>query len=290
MLYGPLDIAWICCPQLPHHPHKNETHSTCFYSTGGHTPIQRVRKNHVSDFKTRVFVHRMEQHEATRWLLQFLACFRSLNRLFLHVALVFGHLFLSDPRCGSGPKCRFGALPLHRPFPTLTGPSPPGALRKHSRGWGEEGGGRWGGKGLRKGPPVIVAMGGQWLSIFACLFRTFIFALFCLLPFSGCHLPEELQKPQPLLVSKKVLQYISNLYGSTPPSICIAVPSWLLALKKEKPKSPPIHLPSVLQYASHLYSSMPPICTEVLLRKYWGLGSPESSCHLYSPCQCELCA
>ena len=39
LLYGPVDIAWICCPQLPHHPCKNGTHSTCFYSTGGHTPI-----------------------------------------------------------------------------------------------------------------------------------------------------------------------------------------------------------------------------------------------------------
>ena len=39
LLYGPVDIAWICCPQLPHHPCKNGTHSTCFDSTGGHTPI-----------------------------------------------------------------------------------------------------------------------------------------------------------------------------------------------------------------------------------------------------------
>ena len=35
LLYGPLEIAWICCPQLPHHPRKNGTHSTCFYSPGG---------------------------------------------------------------------------------------------------------------------------------------------------------------------------------------------------------------------------------------------------------------
>ena len=39
LLYGPLDIPWICCSQLPHHPCKNGTHSTCFYSTGGHTQI-----------------------------------------------------------------------------------------------------------------------------------------------------------------------------------------------------------------------------------------------------------
>ena len=37
LLYVPLNIAWICCPQLHHHPCKNGTHSTCFYSTGGHT-------------------------------------------------------------------------------------------------------------------------------------------------------------------------------------------------------------------------------------------------------------
>ena len=30
--------SWICCPQLPYHPSKNGTHSTCFCSTGGHTP------------------------------------------------------------------------------------------------------------------------------------------------------------------------------------------------------------------------------------------------------------
>ena len=34
LLYGPLEIAWMCCPQLPHHPCKNGTYSTCFYSTG----------------------------------------------------------------------------------------------------------------------------------------------------------------------------------------------------------------------------------------------------------------
>ena len=77
---------------------------------------------------------------------------------------------------------------------------------------------------------------------------------------------EEFQKPQPLLVSEKVLQYTSNLYGSMPP-ICIAVPSWLLSLEERETQ----------QYTSHLYCSTPPICTAVLLRKYWGLGSPESS-------------
>ena len=35
---GPWTFAWICCPQLPYHPCKNRTHSTCFCSTGGHTP------------------------------------------------------------------------------------------------------------------------------------------------------------------------------------------------------------------------------------------------------------
>ena len=57
---------------------------------------------------------------------------------------------------------------------------------------------------------------------------------------------EEVQKPQSLLVSEKVLQYTSNLYGSTPP-ICIAVPSWLLSLEEGKP------------------NSTPPICTAVRL-------------------------
>ena len=40
LLYRPLEIAWICCLQLPHHPCKNGTHSTCFTARGGggHTP------------------------------------------------------------------------------------------------------------------------------------------------------------------------------------------------------------------------------------------------------------
>ena len=35
---GPWVFAWICSPQLPYHPCENRMHSTCFYSTGGHTP------------------------------------------------------------------------------------------------------------------------------------------------------------------------------------------------------------------------------------------------------------
>ena len=66
--------------------------------------------------------------------------------------------------------------------------------------------------------------------------------------------PEEFRKPQPLLVSKKVRQYTSNLYGSTPP-ICIAGPSWLLSLEERETQ----------QYTSHLYCSTPPICTAVRL-------------------------
>ena len=49
LLYGPLDITWICCPQLPHHPSKSGTRSTCFYSTGGHTPSSGA--NSVSSAK-----------------------------------------------------------------------------------------------------------------------------------------------------------------------------------------------------------------------------------------------
>ena len=37
-LTAPWTFAWICCPQLPHHPRKNGTHSTSLSSTGGHTP------------------------------------------------------------------------------------------------------------------------------------------------------------------------------------------------------------------------------------------------------------
>ena len=79
-------------------------------------------------------------------------------------------------------------------------------------------------------------------------------------------------KPQPLQLVKKVLQYTSNLYGSTPP-ICIAVLSWLLSFEERETLQYASHF--VLQYASHLYGSTPLICTAALLEKYWGVGSPE---------------
>ena len=51
-----------------------------------------------------------------------------------------------------------------------------------------------------------------------------------------------------------------------------------LAFKPWRKGKPTLHLPFAWQYTSHLYGSTPPICTAVLLRKkYWGLGSPESS-------------
>ena len=61
---------------------------------------------------------------------------------------------------------------------------------------------------------------------------------------------EEFQRPQPLPVSEKVLQYTSTLYGSTPP-IRITVPSWKLSLEERETQ----------QYISHLYCNTPPICT-----------------------------
>ena len=68
-------------------------------------------------------------------------------------------------------------------------------------------------------------------------------------------------KPQPLQLLKKVRQYTSNLYGSTPP-ICIAVLSWLVSF--EERETP--------QYAPHLYCNTPPICTAVhppFVRQYF---------------------
>ena len=52
---------------------------------------------------------------------------------------------------------------------------------------------------------------------------------------------EEFRKPQPLLVSKKVRQYTSNLYGSTP-RVCIAGPSWLLSLEERETQHYTSHL------------------------------------------------
>ena len=62
---------------------------------------------------------------------------------------------------------------------------------------------------------------------------------------------------------------------AVPPPICNVVPCWLLSLEERE----------MPQYTSHLYRSTPPICAAVplpfvpalLLRKYRGLGVPESS-------------
>ena len=42
LLHAPLDICLDLLPAAPPPPVQNRTHSTCFYSTGGHTPNVRV--------------------------------------------------------------------------------------------------------------------------------------------------------------------------------------------------------------------------------------------------------
>ena len=68
LLYGPFDIVWICCPQLPHHPCKNGTHSTCFYSTGGHTPNYERRRKSITEIHADLFFQAC---------ISFLRCFRT---------------------------------------------------------------------------------------------------------------------------------------------------------------------------------------------------------------------
>ena len=85
---------------------------------------------------------------------------------------------------------------------------------------------------------------------------------------------EECQKPQPPLLLKKVLQYTSNLYRSTP-SICIAVLSVPLCSEEREILS--VLLPFVSQHASRLYCNTPPIRIAVLLGKSWCLWSPGCS-------------
>ena len=85
------------------------------------------------------------------------------------------------------------------------------------------------------------------------------------------------ETPTPTTCLKKVRQYTSNLYGSTPP-ICIAILSWLLSFEGRE----------TLQYASHLYCSTPPICTAVrppFVRQYfwkntggWGHRNVSENC------------
>ena len=81
-------------------------------------------------------------------------------------------------------------------------------------------------------------------------------------------LSEEIQKPQPLLALEKVLQYTSKFVRHYAPHLCIAIPG-------------------TNQYTSHLYCSTPPICTSVRLRKYWGLGSPESTPKFFTKLRLE---
>ena len=68
--------------------------------------------------------------------------------------------------------------------------------------------------------------------------------------------------PNPYNLSKKVRQYTSNLYGSTPPHLYRRT---FLASMLRRKGNPPISLPFVLQYASHLYSTTPPF-----VRQYFG--------------------
>ena len=61
---------------------------------------------------------------------------------------------------------------------------------------------------------------------------------------------------------KKVSQYTSHLYCSTPP-ICIA--ELLVPLGSKEREIVSVLLPFVSQYASHLYRSTPPICIAIRL-------------------------
>ena len=83
--------------------------------------------------------------------------------------------------------------------------------------------------------------------------------------------PEECSiYPKLRLVSTKVLQYASKLYGSAPPT-CIAMPSWFLSPKERETQ----------EYTSHLYCSTPPICTELRLpfaRQYF----PDEGCVFFT--------
>ena len=83
----------------------------------------------------------------------------------------------------------------------------------------------------------------------------------------------EFWNPNHHYFSKKVSQYTSHLYCSTPP-ICIAMLLVPLGTKEREILS--VLLPFVSQYA-HLYCNTPPICIAVLLRKSWWLRSPGCS-------------
>ena len=71
--------------------------------------------------------------------------------------------------------------------------------------------------------------------------------------------------PNPYNVSEKYWRYTSNLYRS-------------MASKLWRKGNAAVHLQFVLQYASHLYPAVRlPFVPAILLRKYQGLGVPESS-------------
>ena len=80
-------------------------------------------------------------------------------------------IFLSTPRCGSGPKCRLDGPPpppltTEGPLPHTSGcdqpgPHPPGALQKEPGGLGGRGRGKVGREGLWSGNGPPAAMGGM---------------------------------------------------------------------------------------------------------------------------------
>ena len=72
---------------------------------------------------------------------------------------------------------------------------------------------------------------------------------------------EESQNPPPPLLLKKVSQYASNLYCSTPP---ISITVLLVPLQSEEREILSVLLPFVSQY---VYRNMPPICITVLFGK-----------------------
>ena len=97
---GPWTFAQICCPQLPYHPNKNGTHSTCFTAQGS------TRRNLYRQVANAAEDHTISENREGCGCSKFLAgkVFRQISMLLENSSPIFRqHEILSLPRFGHFP-------------------------------------------------------------------------------------------------------------------------------------------------------------------------------------------
>ena len=107
---GPWTLAWICCPQLPHHPYKNGTaqHKFVQHIGGTRRPSHLVPSTFFKQFSRGEGLS-LVRSQRTPWEALYSKLWGWYQVPFL--GLIFGHSW----SIGEGPMWHLGTVPLRNP-------------------------------------------------------------------------------------------------------------------------------------------------------------------------------